>query len=233
MAFTFQEVVDGALRQLGVLAAGSSATAEETSDALDALSDWLDQESLHGLMQAERSEARHTFAASQLDYSVGAAGGRDIALDLPAELHEVLYRRSFETDARPLDQISFSALARYRDSAATVPYLFVVEKSDPAMLRFDARPVAGDQLTLVGGTWLTAERGMIQPAAQVGLQRGYKRALVLGLAMELANPYGVQVDRLLAKRADDAMERLRATNIEPFTVEFDPALLNMHPIGIR
>ena len=231
---TYQEIVDGALRQLGVLGAGSSATAEETSDAVDALIDWLDQQSMHGLMQAERSVRKHTFTEGKLNYSVGATGDRDIGLDLPAELHELLYRRTFDTDGRPLDQVSYSALTRYRDSDATEPYLFVIEKSEPAMLRLDAKPIVGDELTVVGGTWMTPARAEITDyTAPTNFSRGYRRALVLNLALELADAYGVVPTKNLTRRAGDAMETLRATNIEPFTVEFDRALLANPPRAFR
>ena len=232
MATTWQGIVDGALKELAVLGAGDSATAEETADALDTLIDWLDQQSIHGLMQSERSRQTHTFTESKLEYTIGATGDRDIAYDLPAELHMVEYHPVTSTDGYPLDQISLRAMARYRSNNSTEPFLFVLEHGDPTRILFDARPLAGDELLLVGGTWLTAERSAIEPGNEINLARGYERTLKLNLAMELAEAYGVQVSRMFMRRADDSMEVLRARNIEPFTVEFDKGLLHNDYSGI-
>ena len=228
---TYQRIVDGALKEIGVLPAGDSATTEETTDALDRFIWWLDQESINGLLASGRVVLKHTLAAAQLSYTV-AEEDADIALTLPAELHVVALRRPFETDPRPLDRISISALMRYRDSDGHDPYLYVVEQSEPAVLRFDASPYAGDEISIVGGTWLTPVRTEVNPGDNVALPRGYFRALVLGLAKELAPSYGVAMSRETMKNCDDAVRRLKARNDDPETIEFDDALLDFEPITL-
>ena len=230
---TFQQVVDSALLEIGAIAIGESPTTDETAYALDRFSWLLDNLSIAGLMQAKRSRQSHAFTESKIRYSISStAADVDIALDLPADLDEILYRSSYQTDERPMDPVSLDALSRHQNSLSNDPYLFLIEKSEPAVIHFDSMPLPGDVMVFVGRTWLVAARGAIDAANEIGLPRGYDRPLVLGLAMELAPSYGVSLDTTTEKNMTKAKAQIRTRNRDPSSVAFDPGMTSNSAFGL-
>ena len=221
---TFRKICELALGELDVLTAGSDATAEDLDRCMDALVYWLDQESISGLMQSGRERLSHSFSGrAALRHSVGPAA--DIPLELPAQLEQVLFRPASLTDPRPLDEVSLAAISRYSDAeSASSPLMYNIEKSEPGSIMFDSPPRSGDQVVFVGSVWLTIDRAAASPDMEIGLPRGYDRALYLGLAIEVAGPYGVAVTRTLLERHRDAMSKLKFRNVSPSDVHYDPAL---------
>lgn len=221
-----QRLIDRALQEIGAIPTGSHAQDSETEEAMDRAAWLFDQYSVDGLIQDKRSRQTHTFTERKLAYTVSATASLnpDIPFDLPPALEVLGYRAQTDTDPRQLDQVSIDALLRNQRRDGLEPYLFVVEKGDPATLRFEAPPSVGDELIVIGGIWLTVARENWQPDTNLMLPRGSHRPLLLGLAMELAPSYGKDIDLQTRRNTRKALNTLRSNHHEPQIVEFDPGL---------
>lgn len=225
-------LVNRALQEIGAIPTGSSASASELDEALDRLVWLFDQYSIDGLIEDERSTDVHEFTTSKLVYTVGSGGETDIDFDLPPALETVLYRASYDTDPSELDQVSIRAISRNQRSLGTRPYLYVVEKGEPSVLRFEAPPEVGAFLTVIGTIWLSVDRATMVADTDLELPRGYARALTLALALELAPAYGQVVNPQTVRNARRALTTLRLNHLEPQSVQFDEGLLDNHYRGL-
>ena len=222
---TFQYIVNHALWELGTLGNGLSASASATEQAIGRLIDWLDNESISGLLQSKRVRRTHKFTASQMAYTFSSTDPMaDIALDFPADLELVTFQMEGELDARPLDRTAEFSLLQSASVNGISPTRYAVDLGEPARIAFDAPPMVGDMVTLVGGEWLTGEVSTIMPNHETGLPRGYNRALILCLAKELAPSYGVNPNRETTKNMMDARKKLLNRNVAPHSMVFDRGL---------
>ena len=227
---TFERIVELALTELAQVTADSAPTAEEIRHGMDVLIYWLDQESISGLMQETRERPSHEFdgADRKLRWEIGA--GREIPFDLPAQLEQVLYKLPGDAESRPIDQVSLDSIARHADAESGDPLMYGIEKGSPfGVIHLDAAPGSGDRITFVGSAWLTVDAETARPEMEIGLPRGYERTLYLGLAIELAPAYGVQIDRETRERSRDAMSKIKYRNVEPSQVRYDKALTRFRP----
>lgn len=228
-----RQIVNDAHIELGVINTGSTPAADESEYARRRLVEWLDQQSMASLLQSMRERRTHTFAASQLTYTISATeAGADMAFDLPAELDEVVYRRQTAEDFRPLTRVTVSGMVRYSSTTDRFPAQYLIEQGIPARIEFDARPEVGDFIKFIGAAWLSPDLANVTLDTELELPRGYERALKLGLALELAPSLGVQVNMGTRMNFEDAVRRIRARNIDPSRVRFDKGIVRNFARGL-
>ena len=218
---TAQELINHALKDLGVLAAGESPSTEESSDALERLNDLLASWSAQALAVYEIKREQFVLTGSA-SYAIGSGQLWNTSRPVKIEAAAV----TTVTGLRfPVEIATPEKWAAYTDTTATglVAQLLWYDNGYPmATISLAPRP-AGGWLELYSYKELTAIASL---NATVDLPPGYKRALITNLALELAPMFGREASPTLAANAADAKMSIfglnRAVEGSPTPVEPPP-----------
>ncbi|OAD17134.1 hypothetical protein [Achromobacter insolitus] len=212
------DLIQRAMRRIGVLAPGESPTADETKDALAVFNGIIEQFSLDSLGVYRRAELVHTMNGSA-SYSIGPTG--DIVADRPLRIESAFSR---------LDQLDRGIDVVGDDQFNSVAYK--TTEGRPDFLRYDAAmpngridlwpiPDSAYELHLiVAAQFLPIDH----PSDEIILPPGYDRALVLTLALDLCGEFQRPIPAGLVELTTNAVAAVRRNNIEPVSAVFDPAL---------
>ena len=176
-----------ALKQLGVLAAGEHASADEVADAVDSLRAMLAQWATHRL---------YVYKVEKISIALNGAG----QYQLNQTIHSI-------SDSAKLDDESILMI---RDTNQVKSNTKVIYSVDEPFWIFnvltDAKELKINAFTLP--TKLEAQDDLQVPDK-------YERPLILSLALEIAPMFGVEPSMLLVKNQDNAIEMLKRSNSVP------------------
>lgn len=201
------DLINGALRTLGVLASGEQAKPSEAQDALEYLKQMLDSWSNEGLLIHALTHEAFTLS-SQRSYTIGTGG--DFNTTRPTTIESARIRDSGGLE-NPVEIASLNLWAGLplKNTVENWPAYLYYEPTYPlGKIEFSAIPFAGDQLRLV----------TTKPIATLGLNSvvefppGYEKAIRLGLAVELAADYGAEITPVIAANYQQARNVLKRIN---------------------
>lgn len=181
------KLINLSLKQLGVLAAGENANANEVADAVDSLRAMLAQWATHRL---------YVYKVEKISIVLNGAG----QYSLNQTIHSI-------SDSAKLDD---EPILMIRDTNQSKPNTKVVYSVDEPFWKFnvltDAKVLEVSAFTLP-----------VDLDAQDDLQLPdkYERPLILSLALEIAPMFGVEPSMLLIKNQDNAIEMLKRSNSVP------------------
>ena len=205
---TTKRLLEGALRKIGVLAAGEEAEASELKDALEIANEWLESLSNEGLLIYALTHESFTLS-SQRTYTFGPGGDFDTVR--PITIESVRIRDSGGLE-EPVEIASLNKWAgiRIKDTVLTYPDYAYYEPTYPlGTFYFSAIPVENDAVKIVSTKQLSALPAL---TVDVDLPPGYKRFIRLGLAVELAPEFGKTIDPVIAATFRQATAVLKRTN---------------------
>lgn len=213
------DLIRRALRRIGVLGVGETATADETNDALACMNGLLEKWSLESLMIYRRVDLVHqmTGAAS---YTVGPTG--DIVTARPISIMSAFARLGdLDRGIEIADDDRFNAIS-IKSLSAGWPLILRYSATMPNG-RIDIWPVPDTsyQLHLTVGMQFSAVE---HSADELILPPGYERALLLSLAVDLCGEFQRPIPDGLAALAQDALATVQRANVEPAAACFDAAL---------
>lgn len=208
-----RDIVADALREIGVLAAGEVASAEDSLSGLSALNRLIDQWASERLMIYRVQRTTFAITSGTGSYDIGA--GQTINRSRPVYVDSV---HTFDTSAaspteNPLVGLTDSAYALLPDKTQTA--------TEPMYYYYDpVYPYSAVKLWPVPtGTTLT---GVLYAPIQVAeftsldtaisLPPGYRRMLVKNLALEMAPSYTRPVTPVLAEQAIDSKAAVKRMN---------------------
>lgn len=181
------KIVDAALKQLGVLAAGENANAGEVADAVD---------SLRGLLAQWAADRLYVYKVVPIVLNLAGKG-------------EYTLTQTIESlsEAAKLDDCEIKMV---RDKNNTGMHIKVRYIEELPFWKFnvlcDAKKLEIKAFTLP--TTLEAQD-------EIELPVKYERPLILSLALEIAPMFGVEPSMLLLKNQSNAIELLRRSNSVP------------------
>lgn len=192
------KIIESALKQLGVLAAGENAEAGELVDALY---------SLQGVLAQWATMRLYVNKVQEIALNLtGTATISPDALDNPALVASIQHVSDTATlDGEPIRLV--------RDTNTTT--------TDPAV----TYSVSGNIWTFSGTGELKFKAFSLpyalEPGDELVLPPQYERALFLTLAVELAPMFGLEPTQMLLLNQRNAIEVLRRSNITPLYVKND------------
>ena len=219
---TTKQLIDSALRSIGVIAAGEQAPAHEMNDALLTVKQMLDSWS---------NDSLAVFALVHEDFPL--TGGRTFTIGPGADFDTV---RPFAIEhMRIRDAGGREAMVRLasfnewagialKDTVVTFPWRAYYEPNFPVgTLYFDTIPEPGNLLRMTNRKPLADLPGLTE---DMEFPPGYERVIRLGLAMELAPEYGKEISQLAAMQFASAYQAIKRTNSRSrmLTLEVDSAL---------
>lgn len=224
---TARNLVESALREIGVLAHSETATAQDAEEGLTRLNRFID--TLGTERQGIYTVTRTTFTISANDgsYTIGATG--DVSsIARPIHILDVKFQdTSTDPDTEyPLTKLTEDAYAgiALKAQTSTFPQAWYYNPTWPnATLILWPVPTA---TTLQGVIYhWTAVTQLAALTTSVSLPPGYEEMLVTNLAILLCPSYGRQPHPILAKSARDTLAAVKRTNFRPMDMSFDPAVL--------
>ena len=216
------DIIEPALRDLGVLQAGEAATAADSADALVALNNLLDQWALEPLTVYTWTRTVKAITASDGEYSIGSGG--DVNIARPARIDRVtLIDTAQDPDHEsPLARLTEREYQNIPQKAqeSEQPDSFYYNPTYPTGTLYLFPVPSGSDLSFAVYVQ-TAVPQFSTAQESVSLPPGYERMLVKNLALELAPSYGVRsLNPLLVAQAADAKAAVKRANQRPVKVVF-------------
>lgn len=219
---TTKELIDSALRSIGVLAAGEEAKPDELSDAIQYCKAMLDSWSNDSLMVPAYTREEFTLTSAR-SYTIGPGGDFDTVRPLHLRNMRVRDQGGLET------VVTISSLEQWaseplKDSERYAPSYAYYENTYPlGTIQLSSFTTPGDKLLLISAKPIEELPAL---TGDVTYPPGYDRAIRLGLAIELAPEYGKEVGAVtgsLYRAAIAGLKRTAAANRVP-TLEVDQGL---------
>jgi hypothetical protein len=220
---TVADLIRGAFRVLGVLAAEETPSAAEQADGLETLNDMLDSWAGERLILYATLRSEHTLTASLNPHTIGTSGTFNTTRPVRIDRASIVMAGAAGTE-RPLDLLTDAEWQNTQGKTSVgTPISLWVETAYPlAKLWFNPIPNAADTLVLY--TWQQLGR-FASTATTVDLPPGYSRALRYNLAQELAPEYGVALSAEAAGIANESKATLKRLNHKPSFLRSDAAVL--------
>ena len=187
------KLIELSLKQLGVLAAGENAEANEIADAVD---------SLRGLLAQWATERLYIYKVQPVTVDLHGAG--------TYTLNETIQSLS---DHAKLDDADILMI---RDLNNTGTYIPVVYTEQQPFWKFQ---VLEDAKKLEINAYVLPIQ--LESFDEIELPTKYERPLILSLALEIAPMFGVEPSALLIRNQASAIDLLKRSNSTPFYVNND------------
>jgi hypothetical protein len=232
---TVLDIVTGALKELGVLAAGEVPTAVDAADCLTGLNNLIDQFATERLTIYTVTRSTWTIVSGTQVYTVGTGGTVNIAR--PVYVEHVNYQ---DTSATPVLEYQLQPMTD--DAWSKLPQRALTSVRPTNWYSDYAHPLANLSLwpvptsaTLQGVIYAaTAVPEFAALSQSVALPPGYRRMLIKNLAVEMAPSYD-RADtqdspmtggpRLLAQQAREAKDAVKRANKRLMDMSIDAAAL--------
>lgn len=224
MSVTGRDLIVRALKKLGVLAEGESASNESASDGLDTLNDLLDSWTNENLFIY--SKIREEFTLSPNTSSYGMGSGSDFNTTRPQKIEEATILISGTTPFEvPIRVITSDEWARIEIKTVTSPIpIMVYPNMTYPNATINLWPVPASAYSLVLYSWKPLAT-LASLTTDLSLPPGYIRALTYALAMELAPAYGKTASPEIINSAQESKAAIKRMNTKPHFLYVDAGLL--------
>ena len=224
---TARDIVTAALRDLGVLASGETATASDASDGLDALNALIDQWKAERLLIYTVTRTTWSITASDGEYSVGTGG--DISVARPVFVSAVRYIDTSTTPdteydlGEPLTEDQWAAISLKADTNV-YPTCYYYNPTYPlGTLTLWPAPTC---TTLQGALYAPAASGEFSAlTTAISHPPGYRRMMIKNLAVELAPSYVKSTPPEILRAAEESMAVVKRTNARISDQKFPASVL--------
>lgn len=229
---TGQDLIASALRLIGVLASGETASAAEAADGLVILNQMIDswnaeRLSVFHILPNGRSTDTNTFALvpSQQDYTMGTGGNFNVARPAKIERASIEYlanpAQPLELPLEILDYAGWQAIP-LKVTTSNIPRYVYIDNAFPLRnLRFWPVPSEVHNAILYYWNALTQFTALI---TDLTFPPGYLKALRYNLAVDLAPEYGRSVPIEVAVQATQSKAKIKSMNLPRPIMVVDDAL---------
>lgn len=223
---TYGDLIKAALKEIGVLAAGETPTAEEASDAKDQLNRLIDQWAGERLILSSEARTVFTITSGTAVYAVGES-------QVVNRIRPVFIRRVRFQDTTPTPDLEMDLTRLTEDEYAAIPMKALTSTYPQAWYYNPSFP--SGMLTLWPVPTATTLQGvMYAPTAinQVGALTesasnppGYGRMIVKNLAKELCPSYGREPSQELLEQARESKADVKRENRRDALMSYEAAAL--------
>lgn len=208
---TAGELINSALRLIGMLAEGETPSAETSQDALSALNQMIDSWSTERLSVYNTQDQVFTWPADTITRTLGATG--DFVGNRPVLIEDSTYFRDPSTNVsfgiKLINQQQYNGIA-VKTVTSTYPQVMWVNMTFPDItMTIYPRPTRALEWHFV------SVQELAQPATlatNLYLPPGYLRALKYNLASEIAAEFGVEPSPTVQRIAMVAKRNIKRIN---------------------
>mgnify|MGYP003654092393 CR=1 FL=1 len=208
---TAGDLINGALRLLGVLAEGESPSAETSADALNAMNQMIDSWNTERLSVYNTQDQIFNWPADEITRTLGPTG--DFVGNRPVLLEDATYFRDPSTNVsfgiKFINQQQYDGIA-VKTVTSTYPQVIWVNMTMPNItMTIYPKPTRLLEWHFVSVQELTQPATL---ATDIVLPPGYLRAFRYNLACELAPEFGVEPSRQVQRIAMTSKRDLKRIN---------------------
>ena len=215
MAYTAGDQINRALRLLGILAEGETASAATSQDALTAMNQMIDSWNTERLSVFCTQDQVFNWPVGQIKQTLGPSG--DFVGNRPIQLDDGTYFRApsgVSYGIKIINQDQYNGIA-VKTSTSTFPQVIFVNNTFPNVEMYVyPRPTQVLEWHFISVQELT------QPAllsTELFFPPGYMRAFAYNLAMEIAPEFGVEPSPQVQRIAMTSKRNLKRIN-NPYDV---------------
>jgi hypothetical protein len=209
-----QDIINVALKHIGVLASGMTAAPEEYTDALEQLNSLITKWDTERLNIFAIQVNTYTLTGGTQAYTMGTGGtltGAARAVSI-RQANIVSLTGGFHFELKPMTAEEFASIPE-RGVSAHIPRSYYYDNNYPLATIY-LYPVPSDASTLELFTWEQLT-GFALLTTTFDMPPAYQLAIGLNLAILLAPMFGRQLDPNLATRAEEALNAVKALNLPP------------------
>ena len=236
MAVTWQNLIENALSEIGVLSPGDAVDSAQLDLALDSMKGMLSVWAENGLLSQIEFDKTVDFSAAglpfQQTYYLTDNGGTDtnkvyLTTDsYPSIISEIIYHPISHDRGWPLDRDTFDFItSRPGYSPGTIRRYYYGPYYPYGELIFDESPVSGDVIVIKGDAPIIADDALLADSIVGAVPQIMREAIRLNLAIRLASSYRVEPKRATMKGARSTLATIRKRNRKSTKARFDTALL--------
>ena len=208
---TAGDLINGALRLLGVLAEGESPSAETSADALNAMNQMIDSWNTERLSVYNTQDQIFNWPADEITRTLGPTG--DFVGNRPVLLEDATYFRDPSTNVsfgiKFINQQQYDGIA-VKTVTSTYPQVIWVNMTMPNItMTIYPKPTRLLEWHFVSVQELTQPATL---ATDIVLPPGYLRAFRYNLACELAPEFGVDPSRQVQRIAMVSKRNIKRIN---------------------
>jgi hypothetical protein len=181
------KLIDSALKQLGIIAEGENANANEVADAVD---------SLRGLLAQWATSRLYVYKVQPITINLTGAG----TYTLSQEIQSL-------SDIAKLDDEPINLIRDLNNTGNYIPVIYTEQ------LPYWSFKVLVDAKKLELKTYVLPTT--LQDTDELELPAKYERPLILSLALEIAPMFGTEPSALLLKNQANAIDLLKRSNSVP------------------
>jgi hypothetical protein len=206
---TAGDVIAGALRLIGAVAAGETVNGNDGADGLEAFNGMLDSWSAERLSVFCTQDQTFTWPANTISRTLGPSG--DFVGNRPVLVDDSTYFKvnNVSYGIKPINRQQYDAIA-LKTATSTFPQVMYVNMTMPDVEMF-VYPVPTSVLEM----HIVSVEELSQPATlatELVFPPGYERAFRFNLACELAPEYGVEPPPRVQRIADVSKRTLKRIN---------------------
>ena len=224
---TGRDLITGALRLLGVYAAGDTVSAEDLADGLESVNDMIDDWATQRLTSPTLVRTTWTLVSGTASYTVGDGGTVNIVRPVFVP-HVHFVDTSLDPDREYLlTRLTDDGWANLSQRAFTSTYpsaaYYTNDTATLGRIYFYPVPTSSTLQGVIYGQQLTPYFADL--STEVCFRPAYARALRYNLAVELAPEFNATPSPLVMQTAKDALANVKRANIKLTDLAVDSALL--------
>lgn len=206
---TAQDIIDGAMRDVGALASGESPSADETADVLEALNSMLDSWGIDGLMMFAENEISHTLTTNDGSYTIGPSGA-DITASRPQRIVSAFVRDGdYDYPVKVIDKKLYDSITDKTTQGDYPQYIYLDTSYANGTIKLWPYPGGAYTMKMTVQTVLSS---LATAGTTFTMPPGYQRCVQKNLAIEIAPMFEKQPSAALVKAAQDSMKLVKRNN---------------------
>lgn len=212
---TAKQIIEGALRTIGVLASGEEGQPSELQDALFTLNGLLGDWSNDGLLITNMTMKEFDLQENKRVYTYGTGGDFNATRPMSIEFAQILEQGALY----PCSKFGLVQYKELLNDSQQRPQGYYLETSYPlAKVYFPTYPTTDNKFSITVLEPFTKFANIVN---EVNLPDGYDRALRLNLAVELAAEYNGKLTPETVALAEKAKMNIQNRNVRVDTLTFD------------
>lgn len=218
MIKTYRDLVSSALRLIGVLGQGQTATGQDGHDALEVLKELLDTWSSTSAMSYQLNSKSIPTISGKTEYTIGPAGDIDVPIRPSLIDSAYITYNGAETTISVVGSRQYGRVPFKTQQGETPFYLYYDTGFPLGVISLYPVPTGASTLRVefasTLNTNITLDTEFLYPPA-------YRGALRYNLAVMLAPEYGIQVSPAIATQAAAAALLVQNSTFKTQRMEFD------------
>lgn len=222
---TARDLIRNAMLEIGAVATGEAASADEASDGLVVLNRMLASWSTESLFIYSNAPETFPLVNGQQVYTMGPSGNFNTTRPLRIQRISLQLTANSQVTELPVEMVNLEQWANIVIKAVTSPIALRCWASNTyplETLNFWPVPSAVNNIVIYSDKLITSFATINDV---VSLPPGYEEAVHYSLAMRLAPQYGKQASAETIAFADKAIANIKRLNIKPHYLTVDAALM--------